>query len=106
MGFEGLLYLKIALYYNLMVVRMRMNRSQTGARRSNKGYKEKALITCPECGSGKAPHRVCNNCGTYKGRLVIDVNAEVARKERRRHAKKVARGEETSDEKKTVEEKK
>jgi large subunit ribosomal protein L32 len=89
-----------------MVVRMRINRSQTGARRSDKGFKSKSLIVCPECASHKLPHRVCDNCGMYKGRMVIDVNAEVARKQRREHAKKVARGEETSDEKKTVEEKK
>lgn len=89
-----------------MVVRMRINRSQTGSRRSDKGFKSKSLILCPECGSYKSPHRVCDNCGMYKGRMVIDVNAEVARKQRREQAKKVARGEETSDEKKTVEEKK
>ncbi len=101
-----MLYLKNALYYKLMVVRMRLNRSQTGSRRSDKGYKKKALVLCSECGARKLPHRVCNNCGTYKGRMVIDVNAEVARLEKRKSAKRAERGEETSDEKKTVEEKK
>ena len=42
----------------------------------------------------------------YKGRMVIDVNAEVARKERRKQAKLIARGEATSEDKKTTEKKK
>ncbi len=85
---------------------MRINRSQTGARRSDKGYKKKALVLCPECGSRKVPHRVCNNCGMYKGRMVVDVNAEVARREKRKSAKRAEAGEKASDEKKAVEEKK
>lgn len=28
---------------------------------------------CPRCGSAKLPHVVCPTCGTYKGRVVIDV---------------------------------
>ena len=63
-------------------------------------------MLCPECGSSKRPHRACDNCGMYKGRMVIDVNAEIARKERRKQAKLVSRGEATSDDKKTTEEKK
>lgn len=90
-----------------MVVRMRINRSQTRSRRSDKGFKKQSLILCPECGSRKRPHRACDNCGMYKGRMVIDVNAEVARKERRKQAKLVAKGEATSDDdKKTTEKKK
>ncbi len=85
-----------------MVVRMRINRSQTRSRRLDKGLKEKSLILCPECGSRKRPHRACDNCGMYKGRMVIDVNAELARKERRKQAKMIARGEATSDDKKST----
>ncbi len=28
---------------------------------------------CSNCGSAKQPHRVCMECGFYKGRQVIDV---------------------------------
>ncbi|MGM0629038.1 MAG: 50S ribosomal protein L32 [Patescibacteria group bacterium] len=86
-----------------MVVRMRLNRSQRNNRRSQQAYKGNSLILCPECGARKMPHRACDNCGMYKGRMVIDVNAQMARKQRRHQAKMVARGEETSDEKKTTE---
>ena len=31
---------------------------------------------CPQCKSPKLPHRACSNCGTYKGREVIVIEAE------------------------------
>ncbi|MFP4616802.1 MAG: 50S ribosomal protein L32 [Candidatus Paceibacterota bacterium] len=89
-----------------MVVRMRINRSQTRSRRSDKGHKKQTLIMCPECGSRKLPHRACENCGMYKGKMVIDVNAQIERRERRRKTKLAERGEEESEDKKKVEEKK
>jgi large subunit ribosomal protein L32 len=30
-----------------------------------------ATHSCPQCKAPKRPHRVCMNCGTYKGREVI-----------------------------------
>ena len=30
---------------------------------------------CPQCGELKVPHRVCGNCGYYKGVEVIKVEA-------------------------------
>ncbi len=30
---------------------------------------------CPQCGEWKVPHRVCGNCGYYKGVEVIKVEA-------------------------------
>ena len=83
-----------------MVVRMRKNKSQRDSRRSQQGYKKPSLIVCPECKAKKTPHRLCDNCGTYKGRKVIDVNAEVARKSERKAKKKLGGSEEEKTEKK------
>ena len=30
------------------------------------------LVRCPQCGEYKRPHRVCNACGYYNGRQVLD----------------------------------
>ena len=32
-----------------------------------------AMSTCTNCGAIKAPHKVCKNCGFYKGVEVIKV---------------------------------
>ncbi|MBQ8868749.1 MAG: 50S ribosomal protein L32, partial [Oscillospiraceae bacterium] len=32
-----------------------------------------AFSKCPQCGELKMPHRVCANCGYYKGKEVIKV---------------------------------
>ncbi|RLA82386.1 MAG: 50S ribosomal protein L32 [Deltaproteobacteria bacterium] len=31
------------------------------------------LVPCPQCREPKLPHHVCPNCGTYKGRKVLEV---------------------------------
>ncbi len=32
------------------------------------------LVVCPQCKEAKLPHRACPNCGTYRGRQVIDLD--------------------------------
>mgnify|MGYP001041096523 CR=1 FL=1 len=34
------------------------------------------LSKCTQCGELKVPHRVCGNCGYYKGKEIIKVEAE------------------------------
>jgi large subunit ribosomal protein L32 len=65
-----------------MVVRMRVNRSKTGKRRSHHALGARQLATC-ECGSLRMPHRACQNCGKYNGKIAIDVVARAARSARR-----------------------
>ena len=31
------------------------------------------LSECPNCHEKKLPHRVCPKCGTYKGRVAVEV---------------------------------
>ena len=42
-----------------------------------------SLNLCKECGSPKAPHVVCQVCGKYKGKQIIDVHAKIAKKEKK-----------------------
>lgn len=31
------------------------------------------LVECPQCHAPKVPHRVCRECGHYKGKEVVSV---------------------------------
>ena len=66
-----------------MVVRMRHTRSQRGNTRSHHALVASSLALCKECGSPKLPHALCNVCGKYKGKQLIDVKAKLAKKEKK-----------------------
>jgi large subunit ribosomal protein L32 len=39
-------------------------------RRAHHALKAVGVSTCPACGEPKLSHRVCPNCGMYKGRKI------------------------------------
>ena len=41
-------------------------------RRAHDAVSAPGISTCPQCQEPKQPHRVCANCGTYKGKEVIN----------------------------------
>jgi len=65
-----------------MVVRMRVNRSKTGKRRSHHGLSTTRISNC-SCGALRQSHRACSNCGKYNGKVAIDVVAATKRQQRR-----------------------
>lgn len=64
-----------------MSVRMRHTKGHTGNRRSHHALKEPQLSKCADCGLLHLMHRVCANCGKYRGRVVIDVEKQIVKKE-------------------------
>lgn len=70
-----------------MVVRMRKNRSQTKQGRSHEALKAPTLSTCSNCGALHRPHHMCQECGFYKGRMVMDLVAQKAKRDARLQAK-------------------
>ncbi|MFZ2555716.1 MAG: 50S ribosomal protein L32 [Minisyncoccia bacterium] len=73
-----------------MVVRMRVNRSKSGKRRSHHALTAARAVRC-DCGALRVPHRACASCGKYNGKVVIDMVARSARTARRekRHQKEL-----------------
>lgn len=83
-----------------MVVRMRSTHSHTANRRSHHALSEPRLSTCKDCGKEHLRHRVCANCGKYRGVRIIDMNARIERKEKRMKEKNKALGVEPKKEEK------
>lgn len=54
----------------------RHSHSRTHKRRSHDALTAPGLSLCPECGEPKEPHRLCGNCGKYKGRTVFNLATE------------------------------
>ena len=81
-----------------MVIRMRHTRAHTKNRRSHHGLTAPTLATCSNCGSHHRPHHMCQDCGFYKGRVVIDMKAKSEKREARMTAKKEAIKGQLSDE--------
>ena len=76
----------------------RLTSSRSGKRRSQLRLKTKILATCPKCKSPVLPHRVCPNCGYYKGVDLLKLEEKTKTREERR--KKLREAELAKDEKK------
>ncbi len=52
--------------------------SKTRGRKRRTHWKATAVagMECPQCHEAKLPHRVCGNCGYYRGRQVVANKAE------------------------------
>ena len=74
-----------------MVVHMRHTKSHTANRRSHHALKVARFETCPKCNAKHLMHRVCVNCGNYRGRMVLDVLKKTLKKAKKTEAKNDAR---------------
>ncbi len=50
----------------------RHSHSRKSKRRAHDAIDVPALSICSNCGNPKLPHRVCPECGFYKGRQVME----------------------------------
>ncbi|MFV0274995.1 MAG: 50S ribosomal protein L32 [Bacilli bacterium] len=54
----------------------RVSKTRKRMRRSHMALTENQTTTCTNCGATIRPHRVCRECGFYKGSKVIVTKAE------------------------------
>lgn len=55
----------------MAVPKKKSSSSRRDRRRAHRALRKPGLVSCPTCGSPRRPHRVCPECGTYKGRSVF-----------------------------------
>ncbi len=58
----------------MAVPKRRVSRQRRDTRRANWKLTVPNLIKCPKCHELIRPHRVCSECGYYKGTEVVAVN--------------------------------
>ena len=59
----------------MAVPKCKQSKARTGKRRSQWKLSAPEIVRCPRCHSFKLAHRVCKECGFYKGKEVIKVEA-------------------------------
>ena len=80
------------------VPKQRHTSSRRDRGRSHQTLKVLGLTNCSKCGQPILPHRVCKNCGTYKGREVIDVLKKLNKREQKKRRKELETQEEKAKE--------
>lgn len=73
----------------MAVPKQKHTKSRRNKRRGNIFLKKGNLISCSKCGKPKLAHVVCQNCGYYKNREVIDVLKKLTKKERKTKEKEI-----------------
>jgi len=54
----------------------RTSKTKKRMRRTHLKKEVATLTTCPNCGASIQPHRVCTECGFYKGKDVLHKETE------------------------------
>jgi large subunit ribosomal protein L32 len=57
----------------MAVPKKKTSQARRNQRRAHHALKGPNLIACPNCGKPRLAHRVCPECGYYKGRTVVAV---------------------------------
>ena len=76
----------------VMVVRMRATRSHRNNRRSHFALAAPCVSRCVKCGKSRLSHTACPYCGTYRGRVLLDLQARIDRKLKKRAEKEKTGG--------------
>ncbi|NCO15534.1 50S ribosomal protein L32 [Candidatus Wolfebacteria bacterium CG18_big_fil_WC_8_21_14_2_50_39_7] len=58
-------------------------KSKVRRRRSHLALKPSQFFVCQNCGSPILPHRICPNCGSYKGKIVKEPKLKIKKPKRK-----------------------
>lgn len=74
----------------MSVPTQRRTKSSRLRRASHFALKATNLVKCPKCDKPTLPHRVCEFCGTYKGKQVISLKTKKKTLKQKEQARKEA----------------
>ena len=60
----------------MAVPKTKKSKSKIGMRKHSHRVKVNMTRPCPNCGAAQRPHRVCDDCGFYRGRQVLTIKAD------------------------------
>ena len=60
----------------MSVPKKKKSHSKARKERNHQALTPIGLGKCPRCGNARRPHTVCANCGTYRDKVVINVEAD------------------------------
>jgi large subunit ribosomal protein L32 len=86
----------------MAVPRHSHTRSKVGKTRMHKHIARVSLNICPKCKKPVLSHTVCKNCGFYKGKEVINVLANLTRKDKKLKEKEIKNAEKESKQEKPL----
>ncbi len=55
----------------MAVPKKKTSKAKKNMRRAHDAIKGGSLMSCPNCGEPKRPHRICLACGDYNGKQVL-----------------------------------
>ena len=74
----------------MAVPKKRHTKSRRNKRRSHHALTKQSFSICPKCGADILSHQLCQNCGTYANREMVDVLSKLTKKERKKKEKEMA----------------
>ncbi len=60
----------------------RHSKARRDKRRTHDNLNRLTFSVCPQCRKPKLAHRVCPNCGYYKGRQIIEIKPKKKKQKR------------------------
>jgi large subunit ribosomal protein L32 len=60
----------------MAVPKKKTSQSRRNMRRAHDGITAVQVVECPNCGELKRSHHVCDACGHYAGREVVEASAQ------------------------------
>ena len=86
----------------MAVPRHKHTRSKVGKTRMHKYIAHLQLNVCPKCKKPILSHTACLNCGFYKGEEVINVLADLTKKDKKIREKEIKQAEKETEQEKPL----